>query len=73
MDTLSEPQGAYRGNALVEHFFGGLKHDWIFKVQQSSRSHMKGDEVAYIKHYNLARLCSSDDDWAPIQYEQLAN
>jgi len=24
--------GAYWDNAVVERFFGSLKHDWIFKV-----------------------------------------
>jgi putative transposase len=28
--------GSCYDNAVVERFFGSLKHDWIFKVYQSS-------------------------------------
>ena len=33
-------------NAVVERFFGSLKHDWIFKVAQPTRDHMKSDVAA---------------------------
>jgi hypothetical protein len=36
-------------NAVVERFFGSLKHDWIFKVAPPTRDHMKSDVAAYIK------------------------
>lgn len=65
--------GACWDNAVVERFFGSLKHDWIFKTHQPSRSHMKCDVAAYMKYYNLDRFHSSNDDLSPIQYEQLAN
>jgi len=29
--------GAYWDNAVVERFFGSLKHDWILKVHQPTR------------------------------------
>jgi putative transposase len=35
-------------NAVVERFFGSLKHDWILKVYQPTR--------VFMKHYNLYRL-----------------
>jgi transposase InsO family protein len=37
----------------IERFFGSLKHDWIFKVAQPTRDHMKSDVAAYIQYYNL--------------------
>lgn len=37
------------GNAVVERFFGRLKHDWIFKEHQPTRSHMKDDVARYVK------------------------
>ena len=33
--------GAYWDNAVVERFFGSLKHDWIFEIAQPTREHMK--------------------------------
>lgn len=65
--------GACWDNAVVERFFGSLKHDWIFKTHQPSRNHMKRDVAAYMKYYNLDRLHSSNDDLSPVQYEKLAN
>ncbi len=40
-------------NAVVERFFGSLKHDWLFKVHQPTRKHMKSDVAAYMKYYNI--------------------
>ena len=62
--------GACWDNAVVERFFGSLKHDWIFKVHQPTREHMRHDVAAYIKYYNLDRLHSSNDDLSPIQFEK---
>ncbi len=45
--------GACWDNAVVERFFGSLKHDWLFKVHQPTRAHMKQDVAAYMKYYNL--------------------
>jgi putative transposase len=49
-------------NAVVERFFGSLKHDWSFKVAQPIRERMKQDVAAYVKYYNLERLYSSNGD-----------
>ena len=65
--------GACWDNAVVERFFGSLKHDWILKVHQPTREHMMNDVCAYIKYYNFDRLHSSNNDLSPIQYENLAN
>lgn len=62
--------GACWDNAVVERFFGSLKHDWILKVSQPSREHMKRDVAAYIKYYNLDRLHSSNNDRSPVDYEK---
>lgn len=64
--------GACWDNAVVERFFGSLKHDWIFKVHQPTRKNMKRDVAAYIKYYNLNRLHSANGDLSPVQYEKLA-
>lgn len=61
--------GACWDNAVVERFFGSLKHDWILKIPQPTREHMKKDVTAYMKYYNVERLHSSNDDMSPIEYE----
>jgi putative transposase len=61
--------GACWDNAVVERFFGSLKHDWIFKVQQPTREHMKLDVACYIKYYNLDRLHTANGSVSPIHFE----
>lgn len=61
--------GACWDNAVVERFFGSLKHDWIFKVAQPSRDHMKSDVAAYIKYYNVDRLHTANGSVSPVQFE----
>ena len=61
--------GACWDNAVVERFFGSLKHDWIFKIAQSTHEHMKKDVAAYMRYYNLERLHTTNGDQSPINYE----
>lgn len=61
--------GACWDNAVVERFFGSLKHDWIFKVAQPTREHMRSDVAAYIKYYNLNRLHTANGGMSPINFE----
>jgi len=57
--------GACWDNAVVEHFFGSLKHGWLFKMHQPTRVHMKQDIAAYMEYYNLDRLHSSNGNFSP--------
>lgn len=61
--------GACWDNAVVERFFGSLKHDWIFKVTQPTRDHMKDDVAAYIKYYNVDRLHTANGSASPVNFE----
>jgi putative transposase len=61
--------GACWDNAVVERFFGSLKHDWIFKIEQPTRELMTKDVAAYIRYYNLERLHTKNGDQSPINYE----
>jgi transposase InsO family protein len=61
--------GVCWANAVVERFFGSLKPDWLFKVHQSTRHHMKQDVDAYIIYYNLDRLHTANGKMSPVQYE----
>jgi len=61
--------GACWDNAVVERFFGSLKHDWLYKVVQPTREHMKQDVAAYIRYYNLERRHTAAGDLSPMEYE----
>ena len=62
--------GACWDNVVVERFFGSLKHDWIFKIAQPTREHMRNDVAAYMRYYKLVRLHSANGDQSPINYEK---
>lgn len=61
--------GACWDNAVVERFFGSLKHDWILKVHQPTHDHTKKDVADYIRYYNNHRLHTSNNDMSPTNYE----
>jgi putative transposase len=61
--------GAYWDNVVVERFFGSIKHDWLSKVPQPTRSHMREDVARYMKYYNVERLHSANLDQSPIEFE----
>ena len=61
--------GACWDNAVVERFFGSLKHDWILKVAQPTREHMKKDVADYMRYYNNDRLHTANGGMSPVKYE----
>ncbi len=61
--------GACWDNAVVERFFGSLKHDWILKVPQLTRMHMRQDVKEYMRYYNTERLHSACHNLSPMQFE----
>ncbi len=61
--------GACWDNAVVERFFGSLKHDWLLKVSQPTRDFTKHDVAAYIRYYNHDRLHTANDSVSPVNYE----
>ncbi|TDF34380.1 IS3 family transposase, partial [Alteromonadaceae bacterium M269] len=62
--------GACWDNAVVERFFGNLKHDWLLKVPQPTREHMRSDVATYMRYYNLDRLHTANNDMSPVDYEK---
>lgn len=62
--------GACWDNAVVERFFGSLKHDWLLKIPQPTREHMINDVAAYMRYYNLERFHTANGDMSPVEYEQ---
>jgi putative transposase len=65
--------GACWDNAVVERFFGSLKHDWLFKIAQPTRDHMNNDVAAYMRYYNSDRLHTANGDMSPVKYENAFN
>lgn len=63
--------GACWDNAVVERFFGSLKHDWLHKVPQPTRDGIKKDVCAYMRYYNMDRLHSANNDQSPVQFENV--
>ena len=61
--------GACWDNAVVERFFGSLKHDWILKVTQPTREHVKLDVAQYIRYYNTDRSHTANGNLSPVKYE----
>lgn len=61
--------GACWDNAVVERFFGSLKHDWVLKVAQPTREHMMKDVAEYIRYYNNDRLHTANGSISPVNYE----
>ncbi len=59
-------KGACWDNAVVERFFGSLKHDWLIKVRES----MKMDVQNYSRYYNHERLHTTLGDISPVAYEK---
>jgi putative transposase len=62
-------KGACWDNAVVERFFGSLKHEWLFNVYHLTRGGMKKDVQGYIKYYNQVRLHTANGDQTPVGYE----
>jgi putative transposase len=60
---------AFWDNAVVERYFGSLKHNWIFQQHQRTREHLEKDVLAFMKYYNLERLHTANNDLSPINYE----
>lgn len=57
-------------STIVGRFFGGLKHDWLLKIVQLTRDHMKADVARYMRYYNLERLHAANGDISPVAYEK---
>ena len=63
--------GACWDNAVMERFWGSLKHEWLLRVPQPTRTHMKQDVTDYIRYYNLDRNHMANGGQSPVCYEQM--
>lgn len=57
--------GACWDNAVMERFWGSLKHEWLLLVPQPTRACMKQDVAAYIRYYNLDRNHITNGELSP--------
>ncbi|WP_440864062.1 IS3 family transposase [Symbiopectobacterium purcellii] len=64
--------GACWDNAVMERFWGSLKHEWLLLVPQPTRAYMEQDVATYIRYYNLDRHHAANGDLSPVRYEQMA-
>ncbi|WP_440862965.1 IS3 family transposase [Symbiopectobacterium purcellii] len=64
--------GACWDNAVMERFWGSLKHEWLLLVPQPTRAYMEHDVATYIRYYNLDRHHAANGDLSPVRYEQMA-
>jgi putative transposase len=64
-------KGACDDNAVVERFFGSLKHEWLRSLTYPTRVDMTQDVQAYIRYYNHQRLHTANGDLAPATFEQM--
>lgn len=56
-------------NAIVERFFGSLKHEWLINIIHLTRGGMIRDVNNYIRYYNGTRLHSTLGYKTPNEYE----
>ena len=56
-------------NAVVERFFGSLKHEWLRNIYHLKRQTMRDDVRSYIRYYNGKRLHSALSSQTPIEAE----
>lgn len=62
-------KGACWDNAVVERFFGSLKHEWLANVVHLTREGMANDVQQYMKYYNYDRLHTSNGNMSPVKFE----
>ncbi|EEO7838116.1 transposase [Salmonella enterica] len=64
--------GACWDNAVMERFWGSLKHEWLLLEPQPTRACMKQDVATYIRYYNLDRNHAANGELSPVSYELMA-
>ena len=62
-------KGACWDNAVVERFFGSLKHEWLANIIHLTRDGMINDVKQYMQYYNYRRLHTSNGNMSPVKFE----
>ena len=63
-------KGSRYDNAVVERFFGSLKHEWLINSTYLTRADMTQNVQAYIRYHNHQRLHTANGNLAPVAFEQ---
>lgn len=61
--------GACWDNAVVERFFGSLKHEWTLSQSYPDQEALRKDVAAYVRYYNLTRPHTANGEMSPVAYE----
>lgn len=69
MQSSMSGKGNCYDNAVVERFFGSLKHEWLANVIHLTRDGIINDVNKYIRYYNGTRMHSTLDYISPNEYE----
>ena len=69
MTSSMSGKGNCYDNAVVERFFGSLKHEWLTNVIHWTREGIINDVNEYIRYYNGTRLHSTLGYKTPNEYE----
>lgn len=62
-------KGACWDNAVVERFFGSLKHEWLSNITYLTRKNMISDVEQYMRYYNYIRLHTRNGNMSPVKFE----
>ncbi len=61
--------GCCYDNAVVERFFGSLKHEGLGPTRMMTEDQLQTKIANYIRYYNMTRLHSSNDGMSPFTFE----
>jgi putative transposase len=56
-------------NAVVERFFGSLKHEGLGPTRMMTETQLQTHIANYIRYYNMTRLHSRNDGMSPFTFE----
>ena len=70
MQSSMGGKGNCYDNAVIERFFGSLKHEWLANVIHLTRDGIINDVNKYIRYYNETRMHSTLNYVSPNEYEK---
>ncbi|KZX37293.1 integrase core domain-containing protein [Wohlfahrtiimonas chitiniclastica] len=67
--------GCCYDNAVVERFFGSLKHEWLGSTRMMKDEQLEEKIAQYMRYYNMDRLHSRNNGMSPFAFEnsQISN
>ncbi len=62
--------GVCRDNAVIERFFGSMKHERLLKAHHLTREFMQRNVAVHTTYYNFAYLYSANRDLSPVHFRK---